>query len=197
MSGWESVADDLDRIAAGMGDPSRVRRAADRAAELIRAHIYEGDGFAPLSAATQAYRGAGRPLNDTGSLRDSITAEQTGADTATVGTAKPYAAIQNDGGTVTAKGGWLFIPAAGTRTLQRRYGHRPGDVIAGMKSAGFSVYRAGRTVCYRKKGRGSGKAPGKLLYYLKKSVTIPARRFFYLSDGEAADVLEEAMGELV
>ena len=197
MSGWESVADELDRIARGMEDPARVRRAADRAAEIIRGHVYDGDGFAPLSAATKAYRGAGRPLNDTGSLRDSITAEAAGAATARVGTAKPYAAIQNDGGTVTAKGGWLFIPAAGTRALQRRYGYRPGDVIAGLKSAGFSVYRAGRTVCYRKKGRGAGKTPGKLIFYLKKSVVIPARRFFYLSDGEAADVLEEATNELL
>lgn len=187
----------LDSIAERMTDSKRVSRAGNVAAEIIRSHIYTGDGMAPLSAATQAYRGAGRPLQDTGALRDSITSEQTDAHTASVGTTKPYAAIQNNGGTIQAKKGWLFIPAAGTRQLQRRYGYRPGAVIQGLKAAGFSVYRAGRTVCYRKKGKGSGKTPGRLIYYLKKSVVIPERKFFYLTDEETAIILKEATDDIL
>lgn len=195
-SGWSAAADEIERIAGELSDPARVRRAADMAAEIIRGHIYEGNGFPPLSAATQAYRGAGRPLQDTGSLRDSITAETTGADTASVGTAKPYAAIQNNGGTIRAKKGWLFIPAQGTRRLQRRYGYSPGELLSGLKSAGYYVYRVGRTVCYRKRGARK-KTPGKVVYYLKQSVVIPARRFFYLTDDETDAILKEALNDIL
>lgn len=195
-SNWSAAADAIDRMAAGLSDPARVRRAADVAAETIRGHVYEGNGFAPLSAATQGYRGAGRPLQDTGSLRDSITAEATGTDTASVGTTKPYAAIQNNGGTIRAKKGWLFIPAKGTRQLQRRYGYSPGELLTKLKSDGYYVYRVGRTVCYRKRG-GRSSTPGKVVYYLKKSVVIPARRFFYLTDEEANAIMKEAMNDII
>jgi phage gpG-like protein len=196
-----SVIDTLDDIARSLQKPSKLGTIAGMAAEMMRSHIQSGQGFAPLSPATEAYRGAGRPLQDTGSLRDSITSKVIDEQTVSVGTNKPYAAIQNNGGVIRAKKAkWLWIPAAGTRKLQRRYGYGPTDVLNGMKAEGYTVYFAKdkRIVCYREKRR-SRNEEGKLvykshiLYYLKKSVEIPARRFFFLSDREM-DLLMKEVG---
>ena len=183
-----SVIDTLDDVARSLQKPSKLATIAGLAAEMIRGKIHSGQGFAPLSPATEAYRGAGRPLQDTGSLRDSIT-HKVVDDTAIVGTNKPYAAIQNNGGVIRAKKNWLWIPAAGTRQLQRTYGYSPTDVLQGLKAAGYSIFRKGRTMCYRGKER-SRKIH--VLYYLKKSVEIPARPFFFLSDREMDLLMKEA-----
>ena len=192
-----SVIDTLDDIARSLQKPAKLATIAGMAAEMIRGHIHEGQGFTPLSPATAAYRGAGRPLQDTGSLRDSITHAVINESTASIGTNKPYAAIQNNGGVIRAKKNWLWIPAAGTRQLQRRYGYSPTDVLRGLKAAGYTVFRKGRTMCYREKRRsrnGEGNLAYKshILYYLKKSVEIPARPFFYLSDHEMDLLMREA-----
>lgn len=155
---------------------------------FIRNHIYRSEGLSPLSAATEGYRGKGKPLQDTGNLRDSITFEVTGKDTVSVGTTRKDAPIHNSGGTITAKKNWLYIPAAGTRQLERRYGKRPKDVLSGLRSDGASVFRIGRTVCY---STGKTKGKPKVAYYLKKSVVIPKREFFYLSDYEVKLILQE------
>lgn len=187
--GWESASDELERIQMALQSQAQLRLAGVMAADAIRSHIDTGAGFAPLSPATIAYRGPGQPLKDTGALRDSINSQVVSSDTVSVGTTKEYAPRQNNGETITAKGnGWLFIPAAGTRQLERRYGKKVSSVLAGLKGAGFYVYRAGRTMCYRKKG---SRQPGKVAYYLKKSVTIPARRFFYLSAQEVDEIMRE------
>lgn len=185
------AADEVSRalivLAAQLGGRENAEKAGIMAADCIRNHIYAGTGFAPLSPATEAYRGEGRPLQDTAHLRDSITAETTGENTAVVGTTVAYARIQNNGGVIKAKKNWLCIPAAGTRQLERRYGKAPKDVLNGLRSEGFSVYRAGRTLCYRK----SGKAHAHIVYYLKKSVTIPKREFWYLTDSEVQSIVNE------
>jgi len=54
----------------------------------------------------------------------------------------------------------------------------------------------GRTMCYREKKKsrnGEGKLQHKahVLYYLKKSVEIPARPFFFLSDREMDLLMKE------
>ena len=191
-----SVIDTLDSLARSLQAPANLGALGGMAAEMIRSKIHSGQGFAPLSPATAAYRGAGRPLQDTGSLRDSITHKVIDGQTVSVGTNKIYAAIQNNGGVIRAKKNWLWIPAAGTRQLQRRYGYSPTDVLKGLKAAGYSIFRIGRTMCYREK-RKSRNENGKLqfkvhtLYYLKKSVEIPARRFFYLSDDEMGLLMRE------
>jgi phage gpG-like protein len=159
------------------------------AVDIIRGHLHEGGGWSPLAPATAAYRGAGKPLQDTGGLRDSIAFAVVDERTVSVGTNKPYARLQNNGGVIRAKKNWLWIPAAGTRQLQRRYGHSPADVLRGLKAEGFSVFRKGRTMCYRKPGK---RSKGHVAYYLKKSVEIPARPFFYLAPAEAALIMEEA-----
>lgn len=190
---FDSAGKVLDGMADRLDSRSKAEKAGLMAAEMIRHHIHTGAGMPPLSAATTAYRGQGRPLQDTGALRDSITHEVVGGSTASVGTDKAYAPIQNNGGTITARRNWLFIPAAGTRQLQRAYGHSPTDVINGLK-AGNHVYRVGRTVCYRRRG---SREAGKVAYFLKKSVVIPQRRFFYLTDEELGQILEEVSRDIL
>lgn len=196
MSTFNQVQDTLNSLADTVKTAAKRSKIGVMAAEIIRDHIYKGEGFAPLSAATKAYRGQGRPLQDTGALRDSITSEQVNDTTYSVGTTKIYAPIQNNGGVIRAKNGkYLWIPAAGTRQLQRRYGYSVTQVLTGLKGEGYSVYRIGRTVCYRKKG--GKKKTAKVVFYLKESVEIPARKFFYLSDQEINQLKKELGNELI
>ena len=202
-----SVIDTLDSLARSLQTPSKLSTIGGMAEEMIRSHIHSGQGFAPLSPATEAYREPGQPLMDTGAgggLLGSITHKVIDGQTVSVGTNKPYAALQNYGGVIRAKNAkWLWIPAAGTRQLQRRYGYGPTDVLNGMKAAGYAVYfmKDKRVVCYREKKRSRNEAgnlgyKSHILYYLKKSVEIPARKFFYLSDGEMNLLMKEAGGAL-
>ena len=191
----------LDDLSNALKMPGKIAAIGSMAAELIRTKIHRGDGFEPLSPATAAYRGQGRPLQDTGSLRDSITFKKVDDRTVSIGTNKPYAAIQNNGGVIRAKKEWLWIPAAGTRKLQRRYGYSPTEVLRGLKTDGYSVFRKGRTMCYREKKRkrneqGDLKNVDHVLYYLKKSVEIPARPFFYLNDRDMELLMKEFGSEL-
>ena len=179
MSSFNQVQNTLDSLAESVKTAAKRSKIGVMAADMIRDHIYKGEGFAPLSAATRAYRGQGRPLQDTGALRDSITSEQV-----------------NNGGVIRPKKGkWLWIPAAGTRQLQRRYGYSVTQVLTGLKGEGYSVYRAGRTVCYRRKG--GEETASRVVFYLKESVEIPARKFFYLSDEEITRLKEELGYELL
>lgn len=190
------VVETLDDLANSFKTPSKLATIGGMAVEMIRSKIHSGNGFAPLSPATAAYRGSGRPLQDTGSLRDSITFKVIDDKTVSVGTNKPYAAIQNNGGVINAKKNWLWIPAAGTRQLQRRYGYSPTDVLNGLKAEGYSIFRKGRTMCYREKKKrrnesGILKNVDHVIFYLKKSVDIPARPFFYLTDKEMGLIMNE------
>jgi phage gpG-like protein len=195
------VIETLDNLANTLKTPAKLETIGGMAVEMIRGKIHAGQGFTPLSAATVGYRGKGRPLLDTGSLRDSITFKVVDGQTVSVGTNKPYAAIQHNGGVINAKKNWLWIPAAGTRQLQRRYGYSATDVLNGLKAAGYSIFRKGRTMCYREKRR-TRNEDGKLvykthtLYYLKKSVEIPPRPFFYLTDKEMGLLMQEVGGAL-
>jgi len=190
------VVETLDNLSNSLKTPSKLATIGGMAVEMIRSKIHSGQGFDPLSPATAAYRGQGRPLQDTGSLRDSITFKVVDDKTVSVGTNKPYAAIQHNGGVINAKKNWLWIPAAGTRQLQRRYGYSPTDVLNGLKNEGYSIFRKGRTMCYREKRKkrnedGSLQNVDHVIFYLKKSVEIPARRFFYLTDKEMGLLMKE------
>lgn len=190
---FESASKALEDMAKNLDEKSKAKKAGLMASEMIRSHIYTGEGMPPLSAATTAYRGQGKPLQDTGALRDSITYELLGNNTASVGTDKVYAPIQNNGGTITAKKNWLFIPAAGVKKLEGSFGYGPTNVLKGLKVKNY-VYRVGRTICYRERGTN---APGRVVYYLKKSVVIPKRRFFYLSDEEISQMLSEVSNDIL
>lgn len=190
---FESASKALEDMAKNLDEKSKAKKAGLMASEMIRSHIYTGEGMPPLSAATTAYRGQGKPLQDTGALRDSITYELIGNNTASVGTNKVYAPIQNNGGTITAKKNWLFIPAAGVKKLEGSFGYGPTNVLKGLKVKNY-VYRVGRTICYRERGT---TAPGRVVYYLKKSVVIPKRRFFYLTDEEISQILSEVSNDIL
>jgi phage gpG-like protein len=191
-----SVIDTLDTLSKSLETSSKIATVGNMVAEMIRGHLHKGTGFAPLSPATAAYRGSGRPLQDRGGLRDSITSKVLDDKTARVGSNKAYAAIQNNGGTIRAKKQWLWIPATGVRQLQRRYGYSVSDVLRGMKAEGYKIFRRGRTMCYQEKRRSRNEGgtlgyKSHVLYYLKKTVTIPARRFFVLSDREMNLLIKE------
>ena len=186
----------LDALAAALKTPGKLAAIGGIAVEMIRSKIHKGEGFTPLSPATVAYRGPGRPLQDTGALRDSITYKVIDEKTVSVGTNKPYAAVHHNGKEIHAKKDWLWIPAAGTRKLQRRYGYSVTDVLKGLKTEGYSIFRKGRTMCFKEKRR-SRNEEGKLvykdhvLYYLVKSVRIPPRPFFYLTDRDMKLIMQE------
>lgn len=193
---YTDVDAELKKITAELSDPGKVALAGTMAADIIRKHLYEGEGFEPLSQVTKDYRGdkKGRPLRDTLHLRDSITAELVNKDTSSVGTTVKYAPIQNNGGVITAIKDWLFIPGPRMRYYERKYGRKPGDVLNGLRSEGFWVYRAGRAVFYREKEKGS---KAHVAYYLKKSVEIPKREFFYLTDEEFTQITQEVADEIL
>ncbi|MCL2765964.1 MAG: hypothetical protein FWD40_11915 [Treponema sp.] len=191
----------LEDLEKALKTPDKIAKIGGMAVELIRSKIHRGDDFELLSPATVAYRGAGRPLQDTGSLRDSIAFKVIDERTVSIGTNKPYAAIQHNGGEIHAKKEWLWIPAAGTRKLQRRYGYSPTDVLRGLKAEGYSVFRKGRTMCFREKKKkrndtGISQNVDHVLYYLKKSVYIPPRPFFYLNDRDMVLLMKEFGSEL-
>lgn len=191
---FESASKALEDMAKNLDEKSKAEKAGKFAMEAIRWHIYTGEGMPPLSAATKAFRGSdAKPLQDSTGLRESITYELIGNNTASVGTNKVYAPIQNNGGTITAKKNWLFIPAAGVKKLERSFGYGPTNVLKGLKVKNY-VYRVGRTICYRERGTN---APGRVVYYLKKSVVIPKRRFFYLSDEEISQILSEVSNDIL
>ena len=190
----------LDDLENALKKPGKLDIIGGMAVEMIRSKIHKGDGFEPLSPATAAYRGAGRPLQDTSGLRDSITFKEIDDRTVSIGTNKPYAAIQHNGGVIRAKNKkWLTIPAADTRDWQRKYGYKTSDLIQNMRAAGYKVFipKDKRIIVWQEKRR-SRNAEGKLeyklhiLFYLKKSVEIPARPFFYLNDHDMDLLMKEA-----
>lgn len=182
-----TVDEQLNDIAKKLSSPAFVAKAGTMAADYIRMHI-EAGSFAPLSPVTQQFRGYGEPLKDTHRLVNSITGEIKDQQTASVGTTLIQAPILNNGGTITAKKNWLFIPGPRMRYYMRKFGYSAKDVLNGLRSSNFYVYRVGRTIVYRKKEK---KAEPHVAFYLKKSVTIPARPFFYLTDEEAEVIFKE------
>lgn len=139
---------------------------------------------APLTVAVKRNN---KPLQDTGLLMSSIT-YRSDAEKAVIGTNRQGAALNQFGGTKTAKGGrFLWIPAsAKTRSLLRRYGNIS-RLINGLKNEGYHTWTqptksGGRVFLYRKGSKGKTEA----LFYLKKSVNIPARPFLYISNDDKA-----------
>jgi phage gpG-like protein len=102
-----------------------------------------------------------------------------------------YARIQQEGGVIRPKNAKaLWIPAGPeTRRLMTRYGATtPARLVAAMGADGYGFYKTGGVFVAYKKGRklktGREGKPGKavLLFYIRSSVTIPARPFLYIDD---------------
>ena len=120
-----NVLEELEELEKRLERTDRLEKAGVMASDMIRSHIYKGEGFDPLAPVTAAYRGKGRPLQDTNTMRGSISSEMTSPDTVSVGTSSRYAPLHNAGGTIRAKKDWLFIPASGVRKLERTHGKAP------------------------------------------------------------------------
>lgn len=179
----------LAALSARLRDaPRALDKAGGMAVSFIQSHLHDGKGWSPLAPATAAFRGQGRPLQDTGALMASIT-YMVKDDAVVVGTNKKYAAMQNNGGVIRAKKEWLWMPGPGMRKKMRKYGYRIRDVLDGLRSDGYAVFRKGRAVVYYKKGSRNNEA--KAAFYLKKSVAIPARPFFFITGAELNQISRE------
>ncbi|MCG7551349.1 HK97 gp10 family phage protein [Pseudoalteromonas sp. Of7M-16] len=148
------------------------------------------------SPLTKRLKGNKGPLKDSGELRASIT-YTTRNDTLLVGTNKAHAQLLNDGGVIRAKKAkMLTIPATRQVKLQTNIKGVRGFLSA-LEAKGWSIAWRGGSVLgtppIGQKGLGvklpakigkDGKKlrPAYLLYYRKKEVEVPARRFMRLTD---------------
>lgn len=138
----------------------------------------------PTSEFTKSLRhgenkGSGKTLLDNGYLFNSIGKKIEG-NSVKVGSHLKYAKIHNEGGTLTAKKNFLYIPGnEEVKAKSQVVGVR--DTINFFKSEGYKVFYQGRTVRYYKPPLNKDeKAP--VMFYLKKSVSIPKREYLYISD---------------
>jgi phage gpG-like protein len=156
---------------------------------------FDKPGNAPL---TKQLKGSKGPLKDSGELRASIThrIKKDGKnDSLVVGTNLAHAPLLNFGGTITAKSArMLTIPATREVKLHTNTKGVKGFLTL-LEGRGWSIAWRGGSVLgtppLGQKGMGlkltakvvDGKKqkPAYLLYYRKKSVTIPARRFMRLT----------------
>ena len=176
------------------GIPDTMRRAASclrsSADRKIKAGVPPSNS--PLTARVKQGEFT---LRDSGALMRSI-APHAGKLWADASTKIKYARIQQEGGTVRARGKGLWIPAGPqTRRLMKQYGAKtPGALIRAMKAAGYEGFYTppARVYCMYKKGRtlksgGAGKA-GKpfALFVVRSSVTIPARPFLHIDAKDEA-----------
>lgn len=188
----KSVGELAKRLRGGSLEPT-MRRVSKY---LVSSAVRKINGNIPPENAplTQEVKQGNKTLRDNGQLMASI-APQNGKDWAAAQTNKKQAKILQEGGTVTAKGKSLAIPASyQTRLLMRKYNaQKPRELIEAMKADGYSVFRlkkegGGSTnILLAKKKRGEPFA----LFILKKSVKIPARPYLYLDEADEKFVTNE------
>lgn len=188
----KSVGELAKRLKSGSLEPT-MRRVSKH---LVSSAVRKINGNIPPENAplTQEVKQGDKTLRDNNQLIASI-APQNGKDWAAAQTNKKQAKILQEGGTVTAKGKSLAIPASyQTRLLMRKYNaQKPRELIEVMKADGYSVFRlkkegGGSTnILLAKKKRGEPFA----LFILKKSVKIPARPYLYLDEADEKFVTNE------
>ena len=141
----------------------------------------------PNSPLTERVKQGNQTLHDSGTLMRSM-ASHSGDLWADCGTKLKHAKILQYGGTITAKGKALWIPAGPeTRRLMKKYGaQKPGDLITAMKADGYTFFRSPltRTFCAVK-----GKGKPFALFITRKSVTIPARPFLHIDHKDETYIL--------
>ncbi|NOU49972.1 hypothetical protein HG263_05405 [Pseudoalteromonas sp. JBTF-M23] len=154
------------------------------------------------SALTRRLKGNKGPLKDTGELRASI-AYTTRNDSLLVGTNKAHAPLLNNGGVIkpkTAK--MLTIPATRQVKLQTNIRGVRG-FLSSLESRGWSIVWRGGSVLgtppVGQKGiglklpakldkNGKKQRPAYLLFYRKKQVVVPARRFMRLTKAQKLEL---------
>ena len=141
----------------------------------------------PNAPLTVAVKRGSKTLRDSGRLYSSITYD-VDSHGVKVGTNVRYAAIQQFGGTIRAKGKSLAIPASAyTRTLMRKHGASPKEAIDSLKKSGWKIWtsKSGGAILGKKGKRGKVR----VLFILRRSVTIPARPFLKIESDEKSTVL--------
>ncbi len=129
-------------------------------------------------------RGGGTPLKDSGQLMKSFEAVTTPSEVI-IGSKLPYARLVTKGGVVKPKKAKaLCIPADKEVATLVRQGISVSGVIEQYKASGWSVFRPkGRDVILARRGKGKRdiKIETKVLFILRKSVTLPARNPLFVS----------------
>lgn len=124
----------------------------------------------------------GKTLLDNGKLLNSIEYKTEADKSVRIGSQLKYAKIHNEGGIISAKKDFLYIP--GTEEIKVKsqvVGVK--DTISFFKSDGYRVYRQGRTLRYYKPPLPKGEEVP-VMFYLTKSVNIPKREYLYKSDDD-------------
>ncbi|MBP3773471.1 MAG: phage virion morphogenesis protein [Treponema sp.] len=188
----KSVGELAKRLRGGSLEPT-MRRVSKY---LVSSAVRKINGNIPPENAplTQEVKQGNKTLRDNGQLMASI-APQNGKDWAVAQTNLSYAKINQEGGTITAKGKSLAIPASHqTRILMRKYNaQKPRELIEAMRADGYNVFRLKRqgggstNILMAQKKRGKPFA----LFILKKSVRIPARPFLYIDEGDERFIKKE------
>ena len=175
-SGVQAALDRLRQTLPEQGDMSPAMRSVARAmltGTQLRFRSTRGPDGTPWPASRRAATEGGQTLSMSGDLRRSITAAHS-STTAMVGTNKVYAAIHQFGGVIRAKNGpFLAIPI----TPQARKARSPRNM---------PELRVWQTI----KGQYvMGTDNGTVHFLLRRQVTMPARPFLGLSDGDRTEVL--------
>lgn len=169
----------LRRFEANLGDMRPgLSKVAARARQMQLDHIDGGvnENYAPwppLAPITIALKGSSKPLVDKGDMRTSIKAHPPTANTVEVGIAGDAKAkkahIQNYGGTIRVK--------------NKRVMARELTAAQAKKVEKYSIKNKLRGVRVREP-----KSTHKYFAIFGKSVTIPARQFFFINQREAAEL---------
>jgi phage gpG-like protein len=174
----------LEEIVARLEDPRYLDGLASRVTSLVQKNMTSGS-WAANAPLTIANKGGSKPLVDNNELVSSMTT-RIEAPAVICGTVKKQAQILHDGGEIKPIAvQYLTIPAS--REVRRKMlGMTPREYIEGLKASGYDVFfrvkkgaQSGAVLAVPKKKKG---AEPKVIFILKKSVTIPARPFLRLPE---------------
>jgi phage gpG-like protein len=180
-----------------------MKRIAVRGHSIILGRLKSGTIAPPNAPATKEVKRGDKTLQDNGQLLGSIHYRWTDKEAA-VASDHIAALVNNPPDNRTEiilkpkKAKYLTIPASyQTRTFMRRYGFSPREVIAGLEKDGWTVWRPltknmkrpaniilAQKKAFKRGANNSSKQEAVKLFYLKKSVRMPVRRFLYLTEDE-------------
>jgi len=194
-------------VAVDLKDLTKIRSIADKAGNT--GGLMEGvgqymasstqrkiaGGIQPENAPlTRAFKKGGLALRDTGKYIASIT-QKSDSTKAVVGSASIQGRLIHQGGTIKPKKAKkLYIPAgAKARQMMRKFGLTPGTCIEGMKRAGYGIWmsKSGKALMAAQKGAKGKKGDAFVLFVLKDSVTIPARKHFFVDSVDKSVITEK------